>query len=224
MSVSLILLSGGIGQRMGTEIPKQYLPLGGKPVVLHALDSLLPFFDWQEVIIVCDPRYQNYFENYDNLQFATPGETRAESVFSGFDALRSPPDYLCIHDGARPFVPRSDLASVLQEGFRIGAAALAVPVPYTIKEKKEDGLVEKTLDRSRLYMMQTPQVIKTTHFVTGRSMLPTRATSVTDDVMLAELAGEPVTLVPGSDINIKITNPVDRKIAELLLHREDSFA
>ncbi|MES2199877.1 MAG: 2-C-methyl-D-erythritol 4-phosphate cytidylyltransferase [Chlamydiota bacterium] len=219
MTISAILLSGGHGSRMGKTIPKQYLPLNDKPIILHALEALLLFPLWSEVVIVCDPIYQSLFLSYDKipLVFASPGKTRQDSLFSGFDALSTSPKWICIHDGARPLLRRRELFDVINAGKTYGAATLATPVIATIKESDERLFVKKTLDRNKLWNIQTPQVLTSDLLQEGRKYISENSLSITDDVSLAELLEHPVKLVPGSESNIKITTIEDLHLAQMLL-------
>lgn len=221
MTISAIILSGGQGTRMGGPIPKQYLPLNEKPIILHTLEALLTFPDWTEIVIVCEPIYLSLFSSYKNipLRFALPGKTRQDSLFSGFDALSTSPEWICIHDGARPLLKKKDLLAVIDAGKTYGAATLAAPVKATIKEVDSHLFITKTLDREKLWNIQTPQILKSDLLQKGRSYVLEKSITVTDDVSLAELLHHPVKLVEGSDSNIKITTQEDLSLAKLLLQR-----
>jgi len=200
---------------MKASAPKQYLPLHGKPIVLHALEALLSFDKWQEIAIVCEQDYENLFHPYATtarLCFARPGQERQHSVAQGLKALSLPCTHICIHDGARPLLQKHHLLAVVQEGLRTHAAALAVPVRSTIKEVDSNLDVKKTLDRSHLWELQTPQVLRVDILRKGLDLQK----PVTDDLQLAELLGFPSRLVQGSYSNIKITTQEDLLLAEML--------
>lgn len=224
MTISAILLSGGIGSRMGKPIPKQYLTLHDKPIIIHALEALLTFSSWKEIVIVCDPIYQYLFSSYKTvpLLFASPGKTRQDSLFSGFQSFSSPPKWVCIHDGARPLLKKKDLLNVINAGKNHEAAALAVPVKETLKESDDQLFVKKTLDRKKIWTVQTPQIITSKLLQEGRKKILEQSLSVTDDVSLAEILNHPVKLVPGSESNIKITTTEDLSLAKLLLENIDA--
>ncbi|XP_016683397.2 2-C-methyl-D-erythritol 4-phosphate cytidylyltransferase, chloroplastic isoform X5 [Gossypium hirsutum] len=164
-SVSVILLAGGKGKRMGASMPKQYLPLLGQPIALYSLHTFSRMIEVKEIVVVCDPSYKDIFEeaidkiNVD-LKFTLPGKERQDSVYSGLQAVDLNSELVCIHDSARPLVRSGDVEKVLKDGWLIGAAVLGVPVKATIKEANSDSYVVKTLDRKTLWEMQTPQVIK----------------------------------------------------------------
>ncbi len=218
MTFSVILLSGGKGRRMKVDTPKQYLHLQDKIVVLHALDALLHFPDWKDIVVVCEKEYESLFTTHTRLplRFARPGKERMDSVFSGFQALIYPAQWVCIHDGARPLLRKEDLLSVLQAGMQYGAATLGTPIKMTIKEVDNNFFIKKTLDRSLLWDIQTPQVLQRTLLEQGFQHIHKERLHVTDDVSLAELLGSPVKLVQGSSFNLKITTKEDFILAQEL--------
>jgi len=201
---------------MKAPTPKQYLPLHGKPIILRALDALLSYSLWQEVIVVCDPDYRSVFASYDHLRFALPGKQRQDSVFSGLDQLSPSIQWVCIHDGARPLLAKEDLLSVIEAGKQYGAAALATPVNATIKEVDSDLFVKRTVPRELLWSIQTPQVLSVDLLKKGRAFVEKNNLTVTDDVSLAEIISHPVKLVKGSESNIKITTKEDLALATTL--------
>uniref|UniRef100_A0A453G6D9 2-C-methyl-D-erythritol 4-phosphate cytidylyltransferase n=1 Tax=Aegilops tauschii subsp. strangulata TaxID=200361 RepID=A0A453G6D9_AEGTS len=116
-SVSVILLSGGQGKRMGANMPKQYLPLLGVPIALHSLRTFCGMKEVKEVVVVCDPSYKNVFEgSVENLQipikFTTPGKERQDSVFNGLQEIDGDSELVCVHDSARPLVSSEDVKKV----------------------------------------------------------------------------------------------------------------
>lgn len=219
--ISAILLSGGSGRRMGASSPKQYLPLGKKKIILHALEALLEYRFWKEIVIVCEDEYQELFASYQEVPilFASPGKERQDSVFSGLQKL-SHQEFVCVHDGARPFVHKDNLHAVIEKGKTWGAATLASPIVMTVKEADENLFVKKTVDRSRLWNIQTPQVLRYEILKKGYTKALQEGLTITDDVGFAEALNQPVKLVPGKDTNIKITTQRDLSLAELLLLKE----
>lgn len=201
---------------MKESTPKQYLSLHEKPIVLHALDAILSYPAWQEVVIVCEPTYQHLFSSYSSLRFALPGKERQCSLFSALDLLPPSIEWVCIHDGARPLLKKNELLAVIEAGKTYGAATLATPVKATIKEANNDLFVKKTLPRELLWSIQTPQVLSMEILRRGRTFVEENNITVTDDVSLAELLSYPVKLVQGLESNLKITTQEDLALANLI--------
>lgn len=216
--VSALLLAGGTGSRFGSTLPKQFFPLGSKKIAHHSLDLFLDTPCIDEIIIVCDEAYREYFADYinDKIRFAKPGSTRQGSVYEGLQRISPESMFVCIHDSARPLLTKEELNTVIQQGIHYKAAVLAVPAKNTIKEVDKNGFVIKTLDRSLLWEMQTPQVLSVDLLQRGMAFAETQNLIATDDVSLAELIGEPVKIVPSSYRNIKITTQDDLAIANAL--------
>ncbi|KAB2077862.1 hypothetical protein ES319_A06G122600v1 [Gossypium barbadense] len=222
-SVSVILLAGGKGKRMGASMPKQYLPLLGQPIALYSLHTFSRMIEVKEIVVVCDPSYKDIFEeaidkiNVD-LKFTLPGKERQDSVYSGLQAVDLNSELVCIHDSARPLVRSGDVEKVLKDGWLIGAAVLGVPVKATIKEANSDSYVVKTLDRKTLWEMQTPQVIKPELLRKGFELVHREGLEVTDDVSIVEHLKHPVYVTEGCYTNIKVTTPDDLLLAERILN------
>lgn len=217
--LSVILVAGGQGTRMGAPIPKQYLPLNGQPLILHSFSLFAEMPEVQEIIVVCEETYHSLFPclEHPRVLFAAPGSRRQDSVWNGLCKIAPESQLLCIHDSARPLLTAEDCRAVLEEGKRHGAAVLATPVKYTIKSSTPGGFVQRTLDRANLWDIQTPQVVKPEWLRAGFAKARALGDlAVTDDASLVELLGHPVKLVKGKDSNIKITTPTDLALAESL--------
>lgn len=211
--VSVILLAGGKGLRMGTATPKQYLLLDSKPIALHSLEVFFASPSISEVVVVCDPSFHSIFSAYP-VKFALPGERRQDSVCNGFRAISPTSFWICIHDAARPFITSPMIEQLFQEGKKFGSATLGIPLKFTVKQAKEDLFVEKTLSRDCIWEIQTPQFLHREVLEKGIAFAAEKQLTVTDDVSFAELIGHPTKLVEGSPINLKITTPEDLAIAE----------
>ncbi|CAO2196677.1 unnamed protein product [Urochloa humidicola] len=201
-SVSVILLSGGQGKRMGASMPKQYLPLLGLPIALHSLKTFCQLKEVKEVVVVCDPDYSDLFEgSIENMQiplkFACPGKERQDSVFNGLQEIDGESELVCVHDSARPLVTSEDL-----------------------KKATSDSFVVKTLDRKTLWEMQTPQVMKPNLLRDGFELVKRDGLEVTDDVSIVEYLKHPVYITEGSYTNIKVTTPDDLLLAERLMNEK----
>ncbi|XP_061357270.1 2-C-methyl-D-erythritol 4-phosphate cytidylyltransferase, chloroplastic [Gastrolobium bilobum] len=222
-SVSVVLLAGGKGKRMGASMPKQYLPLLGQPIALYSFYTFSHMVEVKEIIVVCDPSYKDIFQDSKGndqaeLKFALPGKERQDSVYSGLQAVDSNSELVCIHDSARPLVLSGDVKKVLKDGLLNGAAVLGVPVKATIKEANSESFVVRTLDRKTLWEMQTPQVIKPELLRKGFELVNREGLEVTDDVSIVEHLKHPVYITEGSYTNIKVTTPDDLLLAERILN------
>ncbi|PSS21671.1 2-C-methyl-D-erythritol 4-phosphate cytidylyltransferase [Actinidia chinensis var. chinensis] len=222
-SVSVILLAGGKGKRMGASMPKQYLPLLGQPIALYSFYTFSQMIEVKEIIVVCDPSYEDIFQDTKekiqvDLKFTLPGKERQDSVYSGLQAVDLKSELVCIHDSARPLVTSGDVKKVLKDGWLNGAAVLGVPVKATIKEANSESYVARTLDRKTLWEMQTPQVIKPDLLKKGFELVNREGLEVTDDVSIVEHLKHPVYITEGSYTNIKVTTPDDLLLAERILN------
>jgi len=186
MKIAAILLAGGLGTRMGSETPKQFLPLNGKPIALYSFELFQGMPDIAELIVVCAPAYQHIFSG--PVKFALPGERRQDSVWNGFEKISPGVDLVCVHDSARPLIHRKMVHDVLEEAKLHGAAVAAVPMKSTVKESKEGGFVSRTLDRKLLWEIQTPQVARREFFEQGFKMVKEKGLTVTDERPFDHLA------------------------------------
>ncbi|MGM0439495.1 MAG: 2-C-methyl-D-erythritol 4-phosphate cytidylyltransferase [Chlamydiota bacterium] len=211
-NVSVIILGGGIGSRMAAPIPKQFMKLHGKPLILHSLEVFLSL-GVGEIIVVCAEEYRFIFSSY-NVKFASPGHRRQDSVYNGLKEANPTSEVICIHDAARPFITTTMVQNVLSAVNEYGAATVGMPVAFTVKQADENGFVSSTLDRSHIWEIQTPQALRQDLLRKGFEYANHHHLTVTDDVSLAELLGEQVKLIEGSRKNIKITTPEDLSVAQ----------
>lgn len=228
MHCTAIVLAAGQGKRMGTKVRKQYLLLGGRPVLYYSLKAFedSPVID--EVFLVTGAGEEEYCrENIVNLyqfkkvtRIMQGGAERYDSVWNGLQELEEN-GYVFIHDGARPFVDSGMIERAYAEVQDHKACVVGMPVKDTIKVVDERGTVKTTPDRSKLWMVQTPQVFEN-HIVRGAYSMLMRESyiNVTDDAMVVEqMLQYPIRLVYGSYENIKITTPDDLEMAEVFLKR-----
>lgn len=214
--VSVILLAGGVGSRMKADRPKQFLELKGKPVLQHSLELFLSL-SVQQVVLVLDEAYRDDFKQYP-VDFADPGVERQDSVKNGLDAC-SDCALVCIHDAARPLVTPENVLRVIEDAREHGAAVLGVPVKATVKESDDGEFVLKTLDRSRLWEIQTPQVVRPDLLSQGFKKVEEERLAVTDDASIIEQLGGKVKLTLGDYTNLKLTTPDDMIVAANILDK-----
>jgi len=123
--LSVVLLAGGKGERMGSHLPKQFLSLQNKAIALYSLEVFMQLEEVEEIIVVCAPEYRHFFSHIP-VQFALPGEQRQDSVYNGLRKVNPQAEWICIHDAARPFITPKIVLSLFTEGKNVGAASLAM--------------------------------------------------------------------------------------------------
>lgn len=219
-----VVLAAGRGKRMNSAVQKQYLNICGHPVLAYSLEQFerCPFIE--EVILVTGQEETAYCRKeivdrygFQKVKKIVPGGAeRYLSVYEGLCAAGAC-DYVYIHDGARPFLDQEILGRLHESVKLHGACVAGMPVKDTIKVADEQGFAEYTPDRSRVWMIQTPQVFAyPLIFDAYTEVLQRENPAVTDDAMVLETAsGRRARLVHGSYKNIKITTPEDLQIAEL---------
>lgn len=221
-----MLLAAGRGTRFGGSVPKAYLPLAGKPLLLHAAERLARAVDLHagnRLIVVHGGDDGEHLRTcraqlaaLGDVRFAHGGETRQHSMQNGLAAAGDDVDLVLVHDAARALLPIAATRACVAAAQRTGAALLAIPAPDTLK-RAAGGLVTATVDRAGIWLAQTPQVIRRELLL--RAFAHAAATNFvgTDDVSLVEHLGEPVAIVPGAPSNLKITHPADLPLAETML-------
>ena len=205
MKVAAILVAAGTGSRFGGGVPKQFLPLGGKPVIRWAAEALLPH------VAFLQPggdaaAIGAALAGLPHLPVVAGGGARQDSVRAGLEALAAlAPDVVLVHDAARPCVPAYVIEGVLAALAAHDGAIPAVPVTDTLK-RAESGVSAATVSREKLFRAQTPQGFR---FATLLALHRAAPPGATDDAALLEAAGLPVAITPGAEQNIKITHPED---------------
>ena len=219
-SVALIVAAGR-GERFGSDLPKQYVPLGGQPLLRHCVAHLSRHPAIAAVRVVIDPDARQHYEAaVEGLPVLDPvpgGASRQESVRRGLESLEADaPDTILIHDGARPFCAPDLVDRVLGGLVDHQGAIAALPVVDTLKRADGDGVIAATLDRAGMWRAQTPQGFRY-HAILEAHRAATGRDDLTDDAAVAEIAGLDVALVPGAEDNFKVTTPQDLDRAEAIL-------
>ena len=226
-----IVPAAGAGRRMGADVPKQYLALGDKTVLEHALDTLLSCQRLAGVVLVLSPddeRWTKIQPRYANqsLETVPGGAERCDSVLNGLDYLvttASDDDWALVHDAARPCVRRQDiehLISTLETGTQGGL--LGVPVADTMKRVDADVCISGTVDRDGLWHAYTPQMFPVGALRAALQQAIGNGHPVTDEANAMELAGYRPCMVQGARDNIKITVPSDLALAAFYLQAGNS--
>lgn len=217
MRKAVVIVAGGKGLRMGTDIPKQFLPVGGKPVLMRTIERFYGCDPSMQIVLVLPKTQQDYWARLcADYAFGVPhtvadgGETRFHSVKSGLALVDA--DLVAVHDGVRPFVSDEVIVRCFEAAAQDGAAVPVTDVYETVRHLTESG--SETVPRSDYKLVQTPQAFSATLLKEAYSQ-PYRD-FFTDDASVVESFGHGVTLVEGCRENIKLTTPYDMMLAECL--------
>lgn len=225
--VVALVAAAGQGKRMGAQCNKQFLAIGDRPVLAWTLQVFqgCPMLD--NIIVIASPGEEEYCRqeivakyNFNKVkQVITGGLERQDSIYNGLRALSNGAEIVVIHDGARPLVTLDLIDKSITEARNHGAAIVAVKVKDTIKLGDNQEMVDKTLNRSMLWQVQTPQTFKYSLIMEAYQNALNKGIAGTDDASLVEALGNPVKLINGSYENLKITTPEDLEIAEAILRK-----
>lgn len=221
---SAIIVAAGVGRRMGLKSLKQFLILDDKPLLIYSINNFLRVDGVNELIIVVaadqieTPQVKACLPSRDIIpvKVVTGGERRQDSVFNGLQALDPATQIVIIHDGVRPFFEPELVREELQLCRDYDGAILAIPAVDTLKEVSDHRIV-KTLDRTKIWQCQTPQVFHRHILQQAYDNAQAKAITVTDDASLVELIGGRIAVVESSPENLKITCQNDLKIAKSIL-------
>lgn len=220
--LTTVIAAGGKGTRMGAGFNKVFMKLCGDEILLHTMRTFneSPLVD--EIIVVTGAddidrvRTLGTENNINKLSVVTEGgDTRRASVYNGI--CRAKGDIIAIHDGARCLISHKEIEAVIGDCIKYGAAAVGVPCKDTLKAADEDGFIAGTIDRSRTYQIQTPQVFKRDIIADAHKKAIEEGFEPTDDCALLERYGGRIKITEGSYDNIKLTTPEDIAVAERIL-------
>jgi 2-C-methyl-D-erythritol 4-phosphate cytidylyltransferase len=210
---------------MGEKLPKQYLMVGGVPLLVYSLRVLEAVEAITEIIVAVPEADLDYcredivtsFGMKKVSQVVAGGRRRQDSVRHAISAIAHSYDFVLVHDAARPFVTVPIVNHALETAYRVGGAVVAIPMPDTVKRVDATGLIQETLRREPLWLIQTPQVFRFSWLLEAHQSAEENNLEVTDDAALIEQLGYPVSVVQGSSTNIKITRPEDLQLGEAIL-------
>lgn len=224
--VSLVVVAAGKGTRMNMDVNKQYINIGGIPILartlkifdrLNYINEIILVVHSDDILYCKESIIDNY--NYNKIKcVVTGGATRQDSVSNGLKEVTGEADIVLIHDGARPFIDEDSIIRCIEAAEQYGVATVAVPVKDTVKASNSEGFVHSTLDRSTLWSVQTPQAFKYKIIMDSHRQAREDGFNGTDDTVLAERLGNRTKLVMGSYNNIKITTKEDLIFAEAIVN------
>jgi 2-C-methyl-D-erythritol 4-phosphate cytidylyltransferase len=222
---SAIIVAAGKGTRMGPNVDKLFLELNGRPVVVHTWQVFNDSPEIDEIIVVCREGLQSAFQELAKkyqftkpLQLVVGGKQRQDSVWNGLAAVSPTMEIVAIQDAARPCTSTALITETIAVARRTGAAVAARAVADTIKESSNGKVIERTLDRARLWAVQTPQTFRLDVIRRALAEVRRRGVQLTDDTAACELIGQPVELVISTELNPKVTCPEDLPYIEQLLN------
>ena len=227
MRAGLVLVAGGKSLRFADSVKKQFVELEGEPIFIRTLRKFAQFDEIVERILVLPEddiddikaKFSSQLAELKVNKFGTGGKERVYSVINGFQAIRADVDFAIIHDAVRPFVSADIIVNALRKAEQTGAAIVALEVRDTLKRVSKNSDIVETVDRRGIYAAQTPQIFECSLFEKAiENWRKLDEPAVTDDAMLVEMLGEKVSIVEGSFLNIKITTPEDRLLAQAILN------
>jgi 2-C-methyl-D-erythritol 4-phosphate cytidylyltransferase len=225
--IAAIVAAAGFGVRMGNSIPKPYLLLAGKPILAHTLGVFEKINEIQEVALVVHPEELDYCQEKvispygfkKVLRLVPGGKERQDSVYNALKALKNEDELeiVLVHDGVRPFFTGEMVRRLIQAARSHGGAILGLPAQDTLKTVTAEGEVRQTLERRDIWQIQTPQAFQAPLLRRAFVEAYSRDFYGTDEASLVEQLNQPVLVIPGSPLNLKITTPDDLELAEAIL-------
>lgn len=217
--VSAVLLMAGSGYRFGGEVPKQFQLLAAKEVFRYALDTMIDSSFFEEIVLVSHPEWMDISEIPECVKVVPGGKTRQESAYIGLQSFNETPDIVLIHEAARPFVTEEILRQNILGALKTGAVDTCIPTSDTIVHSKDGKEIDSIPQRKTYFRGQTPQtfsydVILEAH----QKAIEEGIEDASDDCQLALRLGKKISIVPGDEDNLKITNAFDLKVAEIFIN------
>ena len=223
-----VVPAAGRGTRFGGAIPKQYLPLAGKPLLLHTLERLAAHPRVAGLMIALAPGDAHWPQltqiSGKPVRVVDGGDERADSVLAGLRALARDmraEDFVLVHDAARPCVRSEDITRLIEQGVPAGGALLAAPLRDTLKRADDNNRSLATEPREARWRAMTPQLFRHGELVAALESARVAGIAVTDEAMAMERHGHHPLLVEGAEDNIKVTTPADLALAAFILRRTE---
>ncbi len=218
--LAAIIVAAGSSRRIGFD--KLLAPIAGQALIAHTIDAFERAQSVTEIIIVTREDRRRELEAITGPMkkvrgIVAGGEHRQDSVRAGLEHLSQEANYVAVHDGARPLITPAEIERTFEAARTHGAAVLAEPISDTMKRAGDDLTVTESLDRHRVYAMQTPQIFERTILEQAYRRICEKGMHVTDEASAVERAGRKVMLVPGDDFNFKVTYERDLCLADWIL-------
>jgi 2-C-methyl-D-erythritol 4-phosphate cytidylyltransferase len=227
-TVAALIVAAGSGTRIGGAIPKQFIEINGKPILRYTLEKFQLCSDIEQIYVVLAAEFVDAWREIfvkewqitKLVKAIVGGEQRYHSVWAGLQSLREDVDIVMIHDGVRPFLTSRMIGDSIIAAQKCGAAVVGLTPKDTVKCIRHDR-IERTVDRQRMLLAQTPQTFTRDVIVKAYQIARQKRSFSTDDAAIVEQAGGAVAVVPGDWKNIKITSPEDLIIAKAFVEAED---
>lgn len=218
--VTAIIPAGGIGQRMNLDLPKQFIEISGKPIIVYTLEAISECRYIDEIVVAVPDGYISYLNKKIKeyglnkvTKILCGGKTRQQTVYKCIsEDVKN--DYILIHDAVRPFIDTKILSIAIDEAYKHGASAVGKKAVDTLKLADESGFISKTVDRSKIWQIETPQIFKKDILIKAHETATEKNYEATDDCQLVEFIGEKIKLIENDTLNLKITHTEDLKIME----------
>ncbi len=225
MHVNVVIVAAGKGTRLQSELPKPFLSVAGKPILVHTLRRFAPIGAVRRVVVVvaaerealCQEVLRTHGPWPQPITIAHGGTERQDSVQNGLAALELQCEIVVIHDAARPFISVEAIQRSIDAAAEAGSAVVATPVRDTVKRADAQHTIRETVPRHDLWLAQTPQTFRVGVIRAAHRWAQQRGITETDDAALVEQMGQPVRIVPGDALNFKITTPDDLALAQAVL-------
>jgi len=229
MHVNVVIVAAGKGSRLQSELPKPFLSVAGKPILVHTLRRFVPIEAVRRIVVVVAAEREALCQEVLHTHGPWPqpmtvvhgGAERQDSVRNGLAALEPQCEIVVIHDAARPFISVEAIQRSIDAAAETGSAVVATPVRDTIKRADAQHTIRETVSRHDLWLAQTPQTFRVEVIRAAHRWAQQRNIAGTDDATLVEQMGRPVRIVPGDALNFKITTPDDLALAQAVLQASE---